>query len=114
MQLRCASAVGVTVYKGSRLVTGGPGRSMATRGRKRDQTDESADASEGRMLDRGVMKNFKICVQCRRPMVQRAVWKDPATWAAVKYCSDGCRKAAKSKKKPDGETAGDQTPQQSQ
>ena len=73
---------------------------MVTKGRKREQTEP---VDEGRMLDRGVMKPYKICVQCQRPMVQRAAWKDPATWAAVKFCSDGCRKAAKSKKKPETE-----------
>ena len=67
---------------------------MATRGRKRDQAEP---VDEGRMLDRGVMKPFKLCTQCQRPMVQRKSWKDPKTWAEVKYCSDACRRASKSK-----------------
>ncbi len=28
-------------------------------------------------------------------MNRRAKWSDDATWAAVKYCSDKCRKEAK-------------------
>lgn len=34
-------------------------------------------------------------VQCKRPMNRRAKWSDDATWAAVKYCSDRCRKESK-------------------
>lgn len=71
---------------------------MATRGRKRD-VDQQEPVDEGKMLDRGVMKPFKYCTQCKRPMVQRAKWKDPRVWAEVKYCSDGCRKASKSSNK---------------
>ena len=70
---------------------------MATRGRKRD-AEPAVD--EGTMLDRGVQKRYKLCTQCKRPMVQRAKWKDPKVWAEVKYCSDACRKAAKSSRSP--------------
>ena len=72
---------------------------MATRGRKRDVDQQVPPVDEGKMLDRGQMKSFKYCTQCKRPMVQRAKWSDPRVWAEVKYCSDGCRKASKSSSK---------------
>ena len=72
---------------------------MATRGRKRDQAEP---VDEGRMLDRGVMKPYKLCCQCQRPMVLRKKWSDPKVWAEVKYCSDACRAASKASR---GKTA---------
>ncbi|MCX7209147.1 MAG: DUF2256 domain-containing protein [Burkholderiales bacterium] len=32
----------------------------------------------------------KICLHCSRPFVWRKKWR--ATWDAVQYCSDACRK----------------------
>ena len=69
---------------------------MSVRGRKRDKDQQEPPVDEGMMMDRGQLKPYKICVQCKRPMVQRAKWKDPQTWKEVKYCSDSCRKAGKS------------------
>lgn len=40
----------------------------------------------------------QVCpMQCKRPMNRRAKWSDDATWTAVKYCSDKCRKESKRK-----------------
>jgi hypothetical protein len=36
----------------------------------------------------------KPCAHCGRPMTWRKRWR--ATWDDVKYCSDACRKAARS------------------
>ncbi|KAI8832051.1 hypothetical protein BJ741DRAFT_615120 [Chytriomyces cf. hyalinus JEL632] len=47
------------------------------------------------MLDRGVMKQFKLCVQCQLPMTRRKKWASDVVWDEVRYCSDRCRKAAK-------------------
>lgn len=70
---------------------------MSKRKSKTLPTDEVAPESEfGRMLDRGVMKECKLCIHCRKPMVQRAKWKD--NWAEVKFCSDRCRRASKSER----------------
>ncbi|MCB0608438.1 MAG: DUF2256 domain-containing protein [Lewinella sp.] len=38
----------------------------------------------------------KICVHCGRPFTWRKKWA--RDWEQVRYCSDGCRKAAKSGK----------------
>lgn len=54
--------------------------------------------------NRGQRCEFKICQQCQRPMNRRAKLSDDATWAAVKYCSDKCRNAAK-RKQPAGDGA---------
>ncbi|ACT51018.1 DUF2256 domain-containing protein [Methylovorus glucosotrophus] len=37
----------------------------------------------------------KPCVQCGRTMTWRKAWEK--NWDSVKYCSDACRRAAKSK-----------------
>ena len=49
----------------------------------------------GRILDRGVFKDYKICALCERPMVRRKKWKADQVWNNVKYCSDKCRKSSK-------------------
>ena len=49
-------------------------------------------------INRGQRTEFKMCHQCKRPMNRRAKWKDDATWAAVKYCSDKCRAEVKRQK----------------
>ena len=36
----------------------------------------------------------KTCQTCRKPMVWRKAWA--RTWDAVKYCSERCRREAKS------------------
>ena len=53
------------------------------------------------MMDRGVQKEFKICQACERPMVWRKAWE--RCWDEVKFCSDKCKKTARSKNKPPGE-----------
>lgn len=53
-------------------------------------------------VNRGQRTEFKMCQQCNRPMNRRARWKDDATWAAVKYCSDKCRGEAKRRAPTDG------------
>jgi len=35
----------------------------------------------------------KVCVQCGRPFAWRRKWA--RDWENLRYCSDGCRKAAK-------------------
>lgn len=57
--------------------------------------------------NRGQRCEFKACQHCQRPMNRRAKWSDDATWAAVKYCSDKCRKAAKRKPAADAAAAAD-------
>ncbi|ADQ84929.1 DUF2256 domain-containing protein [Methylovorus sp. MP688] len=37
----------------------------------------------------------KPCVQCGRTMTWRKAWEK--NWDSVKYCSDACRRVAKSK-----------------
>ena len=49
-----------------------------------------------RVLDRGVWKEFKTCVQCRRIFVNRKAFEK--NWQEVKYCSAACRSKSKSKK----------------
>lgn len=56
-------------------------------------------------VNRGQRCEFKTCQQCQRPMNRRAKWSDDATWAAVRYCSDKCRKEAKRKPVADPGTA---------
>lgn len=58
-------------------------------------------------INRGQRCEFKACQHCQRPMNRRAKWSDDATWAAVKYCSDKCRKAAKRKPAADAAAAAD-------
>ena len=36
----------------------------------------------------------KVCAACGRPMVWRRKWR--TAWEDVKYCSDACRRKAKS------------------
>ncbi|MEW5837295.1 MAG: DUF2256 domain-containing protein [Pseudomonadota bacterium] len=38
----------------------------------------------------------KICVVCQRPYAWRKKWA--RVWAEVRYCSDACRRAARSRK----------------
>ena len=52
-------------------------------------------------MPRGVKKADlpeKTCATCGRPFVWRRKWA--RDWDAVRHCSDGCRKAAKSRGKP--------------
>lgn len=47
---------------------------------------------------RGVKKENlpeKICIVCRRPFAWRKKWEK--NWEEVKYCSNACRKNAKSR-----------------
>lgn len=53
-----------------------------------------------------LLLTVQTCQQCQRPMNRRAKWSDDVTWAAVKYCSDKCRKEAK-RKQPAGDGASD-------
>lgn len=53
-------------------------------------------------INRGQRTEFKNCQNCKRPMNRRARWKDDATWAAVKYCSDKCRGEAKRRPQSEG------------
>ena len=83
-------------------------RTMSRRkGRTPTPTERDQPEKEGRMLDRGVMKPYKLCAQCQKPMVQRAKWKD--NWDEVKFCSDRCRRDSKSNRSqpPAGETQPD-------
>lgn len=48
-------------------------------------------------MPKGVAKSdlpTKICAACGRPFAWRKKWE--RDWDAVRYCSDRCRKAAKS------------------
>lgn len=57
---------------------------------------ENPDANGvcGRMLDRGQMKEFKLCLVCQLPMVKRAKWT--RCWADVQCCSDKCKRIKRS------------------
>ncbi|WP_415920939.1 DUF2256 domain-containing protein [Tateyamaria sp. SN6-1] len=41
----------------------------------------------------------KMCPVCNRPFTWRKKWE--RVWDEVKYCSDRCRRAARSSVKPD-------------
>lgn len=41
-------------------------------------------------MDRGVMKQFKLCGVCTKPFTMRKKWEK--CWDEVKYCSDKCKK----------------------
>lgn len=59
----------------------------------------NSDGSQ--VLDRGVWKAYKYCVECKKIMVMRASWEK--NWDSVKVCSEKCRKAAKMRKKSSSE-----------
>ena len=92
---KCASVYRVLLPP--RRVACGSTLHIMTRRKGSVPVEQTAPESEGRMLDRGVMKPYKLCAQCHKPMVQRAKWKD--NWADVKLCSERCRRAAKSERK---------------
>jgi len=49
----------------------------------------------GKMMDRGVLKDYKLCASCQRPFTRRKKWNDENRWKEVKYCSDSCRRNSK-------------------
>ena len=53
-----------------------------------------------RMVDRGIIKEAKICAVCQRPFTWRKKWQ--SNWNEVKVCSDACKRKKKSvPKKPE-------------
>jgi hypothetical protein len=71
---------------------------MRAKGGKAKQSEPPEDGNGVYIgVNRGQRCEFKTCQQCKLPMNRRAKWSDDATWAAVKYCSDKCRKEAKRK-----------------
>jgi hypothetical protein len=89
----------VTVQRGS---TSGHSRLFMSRSsksnRKKGYEESAPEEPKNEVwigINRGQQTEFKMCQQCKRPMNRRARWKDDATWAAVKYCSDKCRGEAK-------------------
>ena len=69
---------------------------------QRSQDVESTGDEVWIGVNRGQRTEFKNCQHCKRPMNRRARWKDDATWAAVKYCSDKCRSEAKRRPQSEG------------
>jgi len=59
------------------------------------------NSDQSRVLDRGVWKKYKYCSHCELIMVERAKWSN--NFEAVKFCSDKCRREAKSQKLKDQE-----------
>lgn len=57
--------------------------------------------------DAGVWKKYKYCLNCNLIMVERAKWSN--NFDDVKYCSDKCRKQAKSGKITPGEASDQKT-----
>ena len=44
-------------------------------------------------MDRGVKKQAKDCLYCKKEFTWRKKWAD--NWDDVKYCSQACKKLAK-------------------
>jgi len=42
------------------------------------------------IIDRGVKKKIKICMECKKDMVWRKKWE--ANWNNVLFCSKRCKK----------------------
>ena len=50
----------------------------------------------------------KVCLQCGRPFAWRRKWA--AVWEEVRYCSDGCRRAAAAGRRADAAGSGSDGP----
>ena len=46
----------------------------------------------GKMLDRGILKDYKTCPSCAKPFTRRSKWREEERWIQVKFCSDSCRR----------------------
>ena len=49
--------------------------------------------SSAKIMDRGTLKEFKYCGQCKKIMVWRKKWSN--NWDTVKYCSKKCKSLSK-------------------
>lgn len=56
--------------------------------------EKGADESNERtVMDRGVKKQAKDCLYCKKEFTWRKKWAD--NWDEVKYCSKACKQSAK-------------------